>query len=82
MDLLWHELNSRIQVKNHSHAENNGFGCPWFSKKHSRYIHPLKPAEAEPSFRKPVNLFPTKLSVFFPTHLKVREFWPQIYSLD
>ena len=42
--------------------------------------HPPKPAEAEPSFRK-VSLSPAKLHMLFPTHLWVREFWPQIYSL-
>jgi len=42
--------------------------------------HPPKPAEAEPSFRK-VSLPPAKLHMLFPTHLWVREFWPQIYSL-
>ena len=40
--------------------------------------HPPKPAEAEPSFRKPI---PAKLRMLFAAHLWVREFWPQIYSL-
>jgi len=42
--------------------------------------HPPKPAEVKPSFRK-VTLPPEKLSMPFPAHLWVREFWPQIYSL-
>jgi len=42
--------------------------------------HPLKLAEAEPSFRK-ISLPSAKLHMLFPAHLWVREFWPQIYSL-
>jgi len=39
-----------------------------------------KPAEVKPSFRK-VSLLPAKLRMLLPAHLRVREFWPQIYSL-
>jgi len=42
--------------------------------------HPPNPAEVKPSFRK-VTLPLAKLRMLFPTHLWVREFWPQIYSL-
>ena len=42
--------------------------------------HPPKPTEAELSFRK-VSPPPAKLHMLFPTHLWIREFWPQIYSL-
>jgi len=62
MDLPWHALNSMIQVKTHCHIEEQGFGYLWLSKKSQ--THPLKPAEAEPSFRK-VNLLPTKLGRLF-----------------
>ena len=45
--------------------------------------HLPKLAEVKPSFRK-VSLTPAKLYILypFPTHLWVREFWPQIYSLS
>jgi len=42
-------------------------------------IHPPKPAEAKPSFRK-VSLPPVNCMLFL-AHLWVREFWPQMYSL-
>jgi len=68
-------LNSGLKVK----TEKQGFGYPRLSKKF--LAHPPKPTEAEPSFRK-VSLPPAKLRTLFSTHLWVREFWPQIYSLD
>jgi len=72
MDLSWHAFVFRIQVKTPCHGEKSGFGYLWLSKRKKKsQTHPLKPTEAEPSFRK-VNLFPTKLGVFFPTHFKVR----------
>jgi len=71
-------LNSMLQVKTLYHTEKQGFGYLWLSKKFQ--VCPPKPTEAEPSFRK-VILPPAKLCMLFPTHLLVREFWPQIYSL-
>ena len=78
MDLSWHALNSMLQAKTLYHTEKQGFGYPWLSKKCQ--THPPKPAEAKPSFRK-VSLPSAKLCMLLPTHLWVREFWPQIYSL-
>ena len=79
MDLSWHALNSKLQAKTLYHTEKQGFGYPWLSKKKFQ-THPPNPAEVEPSFRK-VTLPLAKLRMLFPTHLWVREFWPQIYSL-
>ena len=69
-----------LQAKILCHTEKQGFGYPWLSKKEFSTQKPTKPAEAEPSFRK-VSLPPAKLRMLFPSHLWVREFWPQIYSL-
>jgi len=66
MDLSWHALNSMIQVKTLYHTQKQGFGYRSLSKKFQ--THPLKPAEAEPSFRK-VSLSLAKLCMFFPAHL-------------
>ena len=71
MDLSWHALNSMLQVKTLYHPENQEFGYPGFQKKFQ--MHPPKPAEAEPSFRK-VSLPPAKLRLLFLSHLWVREF--------
>ena len=73
-------MDSMLQVKTLHHTEKQGFGYLWLSKK-TFQTHPPKPTEAEPHFKK-VSL-PAKLRVciLFPTHLWVREFWPQIYSL-
>ena len=74
MDSSWHALNSMLQVKTFYRTENQGF-----LKKFKTY--PLKPTEAEPSFRK-VNLPPAKLRMLFPTQLWVSFwFWLQLYSL-
>ena len=73
-----HALNSILQVKTLYHTEKQGFGYLGFQKKFQ--THPPKPTEAEPSFRK-VSLLPLKLRMLFPSHLGVREFWPQICSL-
>ena len=78
MDLSWHAFISMLQVKTLYHTEKQGFGYPGFQKKFQ--MHPPKPAEAEPSFRK-VSLPPAKLHMLFPAHFLFREFWPQIYSL-
>ena len=43
--------------------------------------HPIKPAKAKANFRK-VTLLPAKLGMLFLTHLWIRKFWPQIYSLS
>jgi len=81
MDLSWQALNSGLKVKTLYHTEKQGFGYPRFSTTTTKnQIHPSKPAEAEPSFRK-VSIPSAKLRMLFPTHLWVREFWPQIYSL-
>jgi len=68
-------LNSGLKVK----TEKQGFGYLRLSKKF--LAHPPKPAEAEPNFRK-VSLPPAKLCMLFSAHHWVKEFWPQIYSLD
>jgi len=68
-----------LQVKSPYHTAKQGFGYLWLSKKRFQ-THPPEPAEAELSFRK-VSLPPAKLHMLFLTHLWVREFWPQIYSL-
>ena len=57
-------------------SEKQRFGYPWLSK--TFQTHPLKSVEAEPCFRK-VSL-PLQNYICFPAHLRVREFWPQIYS--
>ena len=74
MNLSWHALNFKLQAKTLYHTKKQGFGYPWLSKKFQ--THPPKPAEVEPSFRK-VTLPPAKLHMLFPTHLWVKEFWPQ-----
>ena len=63
MDLSWHALNSMLQVKTLYHTKNQGFGYPGFQKRFQ--MHPPKPAEAKPSFRK-VSLPPIKLHMLFP----------------
>jgi len=35
MDLSWHALRSRIQVRTHSHAEKQGFGYRWLNSTHT-----------------------------------------------
>jgi len=52
MDLSWHAFVFRIQVKTPCHGEKSGFGYLWLSKRKKKsQTHPLKPTEAEPSFR-------------------------------
>ena len=57
-----------IQVKtHHCHTEKQGFlATLGFQNKFQ--TRQLKPAEADPSFRK-VNLLPAKLDMLFPAHL-------------
>jgi len=55
-----------VQIKSHCHVEKQGYGYPWLSEIFQ--THPLKPTEAEPSYRK-VSLPPAKLHMLFPTHL-------------
>jgi len=50
MDLSWHTLNSGLMVKILHHSEKQGFDYPRLSKEFQAHL--LKPAEAEPSFRK------------------------------
>jgi len=57
MDLSWHALRSRTQVRTHCHAEKQGFGYLWLSRK-----IPHTPTEAE-GFRK-VNISSAKLVRF------------------
>ena len=78
MDLSWYALNSVLQAKNLYHTEKQGFATCDFQKKFQ--TQQSKHTEAEPSFRK-VSLPPAKLRMLFPAYLRVREFWPQIYSL-
>ena len=53
MDSSSHALQSRIQIKTHCHAENQGLATLGF------HTHPLRPAQAEPVIRR-VNVPPTK----------------------
>jgi len=75
MDLSWHALNSMLLVKTLYHAEKQGFGYLWLSKK-SFQTHPPNPAETEPGSAYP----PAKLCMLFPAHLWAKEFWLPIYS--
>ena len=68
--LIYHGMHWTLHYrKKLYHTEKQGF-----------QTHPPKPTEAEPSFRK-VSPPPAKLRMLFPTHLWIREFCPQIYSL-
>jgi len=69
MDLLCHALNSMLQAKTRCHTV-----------KQLTKFQTLKPTEAKPSLWN-VNLLPAKLGRLSPLSSRVREFWPQIYSL-
>ena len=76
MDLSWHALNSMLQAKTLYHTEKQGFGYLCLSKK--ILDTPTKTHWSRAQFQEG---HPTPCKTTFPTHLWVREFWPQIYSL-
>ena len=76
--LSWHALNSMVQVKLTVALKSKDLATRGFQK-NSRHTHwnPLKlhPVQkGQPT--------PTKLLMLFPTHLWVRECWPQKFSLS
>ena len=78
MDLSWHALNSTLKAKTLYQTEKQGFHYLWLSK-NFRHTHQnsLKPTPvSEKSAYSMQNYI-----MLFSTHLWVREFWPQIYSL-
>ena len=78
MDLSWHALNSKLQAKTLYHTEKQGFGFLYLSK-NSRHTHqnPLKLSPLSERSAYPLQNY----ICFFLLTSRVRELWPQIYSL-
>jgi len=78
MDLSWHVLNSMLQAKLYHTEKQARIWLPVAFKKIPDT--PTKTHWSWAQFQKSQPT-PAKLRMLFPTHLWVRELWPQIYSL-